>query len=132
MPSNVGKNPLTCPMAHCPPNIGKNTPTRPNTDLRCNRLALCPDGLPKAKSPLIREAWDLLLANYPDRKFVNSLLNIIDVGESIGHSGPQTSQSCKNLRSAIDHHDVISKEVNSLLIEGRIHGHFMEPPLPYF
>src|SRR5882724_2156786 len=77
---------------------------------------------PKAKSPLIREAWDLLLANYPDREFVNGLLNIIDVGASIGHSGPQTSQSCRNLRSAIDHNDAISKEANSLLIQGRIHG----------
>src|SRR5882724_11724011 len=111
---------------------GKNPPIRPNTNLCCNRLAMCPPGLPKAKSPMIREAWDLFLADYPDREFVNDLLNIIDVGASIGHSGPQISQSCKNLRSAIDHHDVISKEVNSLLIEGHIHGPFMEPPLPYF
>ena len=119
-------------LAHCPPSVGENPPIHPNTDLCCNRLALCPDGLPKAKSPLIREAWDLLLADYPDRDFVNGLLNIIDVGASIGHSGPQTSQSCRNLRSAIDHHDAISKEVNSLLIQGRIHGPFTEPPLPYF
>jgi len=81
---------------------------------------------------LIREAWDLFLADYPDREFVSGLLNIIDVGASIGHSGPPISQSCKNLRSALDHPDVISKEVESLRLEGRIHGPFEEPPLPYF
>src|SRR5882724_9576675 len=82
--------------------------------------------------PLIRETWDSFLANYPDREFVSGLLNIIDVGASIGHSGPPISQSCKNLRSAIDHPDIISKEINSLLSEGRIHGPFVEPPLPNF
>src|SRR5882724_8533153 len=108
---------------------GKNPPAHPNTDLCCNRLALCPLGLPKA-SPLIRDKWDLLLANYPDHEFVSGLLNIIDVGASIGHSGPPISQSCKNLRSAIDHPDIVSKEINPLLSEGRIHGPFVELPLP--
>jgi len=93
---------------------------------------MCPPGLPKAYSPLIREAWDSFLADYPDHEFVSGLLNIIDVGASIGHSGPPISQSCKNLRSAIDHPDIISKEINSLLSEGRIHGPFVEPPLPNF
>src|SRR5882724_3633196 len=82
---------------------GNNPPAHPNTDSRCNSLALCPPGLPKASSPLIRDAWDLLLANYPDCEFISGLLNIVDVGASIGHLGPLMSQSCKNLRSAIDH-----------------------------
>src|SRR5882724_7641496 len=93
---------------------------------------MCPPGLPKAYSPLIREAWDSFLADYPDRKFVSSLLNIIDVGASIGHSGLPISQLCKNLRSAIDHPDIISKEINSLRLEGCIQRPFLEPPLPYF
>src|SRR5882724_8351366 len=131
-------HPSPCPSHRDVQNIntifpaGKNPPIRPNTDLRCNQLAMCPPGIPKAYSPLIRETWDSFLADYPDHEFVSGLLNIIDMGASIGHCGPQISQWCKNLRSAIDHHDVISKEVNFLLIEGRIHGHFMEPPLPYF
>ena len=94
--------------------VGKNPPICPNTDLHCNCLALCPPGLPKASSSLIREAWYLLLADYPDCEFVNGLLNIIDVGAFIGHLGPPISQSCKNLRSATDHPDIISKEINSL------------------
>src|SRR5882724_9880386 len=111
---------------------GKNPPIRPNTDLCCNRLAMCPPGLPKAFSPLIREAWDSFLADHPDCEFVSGLLNIIDVGASIGHSGPPISQSCKYLRSAIDHPDIISKEINSLLSEGCIHGPFVDPLLLNF
>src|SRR5882672_11506445 len=101
-------------LAPGPPNTGKIPPIHPNTDMCCNRLALCPPSLPKASSPLIREAWDLFLANYPEHEFVSGLLNIIDVGASIGHLGPPVSQSCKNLRSAIDHPDAISKEVDYL------------------
>src|SRR5882724_1264440 len=59
---------------------GNNPPAHRNTNLHCNSLALCPPGLPKASSPLIRDAWDLLLTDYPDCKFISSLLNIIDVG----------------------------------------------------
>src|SRR5882724_9950306 len=83
-----------------------------NTDLHCNCLALCPPGLPKASSPLIREAWNLFLTDYPECKFVSGLLNIIDVGASIGHLGLPISQSCKNIRSSIDHPNIISKEIN--------------------
>ena len=72
--------------------------------------------------PLIRDAWDLNLTNYTDCKFVSGLLNIIDVGASIGHSGLPISQLCKNFRSALDHPDIISKEIQTLRSEGRIHG----------
>src|SRR5882672_7018987 len=89
---------------------GVPPPTRPNTDPRCNCVALCPSGLPAAISPLIREAWSSHLADYLDHKFINAVLNIIDVGASIGHLGPQISQSCNNLRSALDHRSVISRK----------------------
>src|SRR5882724_4824111 len=111
---------------------GAPPPARPNTDPRCNSMALCPPDLPTAKSPLIRDAWRSYLADYPDSEFVSTILNIIDVKASIGHSGPQIFQSCNNLRSALDHRDIISKEIASLCSEGCIHGPFREPPLPHF
>jgi len=40
-----------------------------------------------AISPLNRDAWNFHLADYLDRKFVDAILNIIDVGASIGHMG---------------------------------------------
>src|SRR5882672_10489147 len=111
---------------------GPAPPTQPNTDPHCYHWALCPPGLPHTYSPLNRDAWESHLSDYLDREFVDAILNIIDVGESIGHSGPPKNQLCKNLRSALDHKEVISKEVNSLLAEGCIHGPFEEPPLPNF
>ena len=60
-----------------------------------------------AISPLNRDAWNFNLADYLDHKFINMILNIIDVGESIGHMGLLKSQLCRNLRSALDHSPVI-------------------------
>src|SRR5882724_3498999 len=54
------------------------------------------------------------------------------MGESIGHSGLMISQLCNNLRSALYHNDIISKEIDSLWLEGCIHRPFSEPPLPHF
>src|SRR5882672_9568533 len=112
--------------------MGPAPPTRPNTNPRCNSLALCPAGLPPAISPLKRATWASYLAEYPDHEFMDALLNIIDVGASIGHMGSQKSQSCKNLRSTLDHPSVISKEIDGLLKEGHIHGPFEAPPLANF
>src|SRR5882672_6616683 len=66
-------------------------PTRPNTDPHCNRLASCPDGLPPAISPLNRATWASNLEDYPDREFVDALLNIIDVGASIIFNNASTN-----------------------------------------
>ena len=107
-------------------------PTHPNTDPCCNRLASCPAGLPPAISPLNRDAWASNLEDYPDRKILDTLLNIIDVGASISHMGIQKHQSCKNLRSAVDYPDIISKEIDGLLKEGCIHGPFEAPPMANF
>src|SRR5882672_10706180 len=134
--------PIVHPSPHPSPNdvqiknfefiAGPAPPTRPNTDPHCNLRALCPPGLPHTYSPLNRDGWELHLSDYPDQEFMDAILNIIDVGASIGHLGPQKNQSWKNLRSALDHKEVILKEVNSLLAEGRIHGPFEEPLLPNF
>src|SRR5882672_12590547 len=112
--------------------MGPAPPTHPNTNPHCNSLALCPAGLPLATSPLKRATWASYLAEYPDCEFVDALLNIIDVGASIGHMGTQKLQSCKNLRSTLDHPGVISKEIDGLLKEGCIHGPLEAPPLANF
>src|SRR5882672_11426756 len=111
---------------------GPIPPIRPNTDPHLNRLALCPAGLPPAISPLKRDIWAYHLADYLDHEFVATLLNIIDMGASIGHVGTQKSQSCKNLHSALDHPDIISKEIEGLLKDGCINGPFEAPLLEHF
>ena len=100
--------------------VGPLPPTHPNTDPHCNHLAYFPAGLLPAIPPLKRDVWVAHLADYPDREFMDALLNIIDVGASIGHVGSQKSQSCKNLRSALDHLDIISKG-NQWPVERRPH-----------
>src|SRR5882672_6890009 len=76
-------------------------PVRPNTDPRCNRQALCPPGLPHTYSPLNRDAWESHLSDYLDREFVDTILNIVDVGASIGHLGLPKNQLCKKFEVRI-------------------------------
>jgi len=93
---------------------------------------LCPPGLPHTISPLNRDTWESHLSDYPNKEFVEAILNIIDVGASISHLGSPKNQSCNNFKSALNHEDVISKKIISVLLEGHIHGPFKEPPLPNF
>ena len=106
--------------------------TCPNTNPHCNHLALCLASLPPAISTLNRAAWDSYLTGYLNHKFVDVILNIIDVGASVGHLDLPKIQLCKNLRSALDHKLVISNKIHSLLSEGFIHGPFESPPLADF
>src|SRR5882724_7912855 len=78
---------------------GTLLPLRPHTNPHSNHVSLCPPGLPKAKSTLNRDAWEFYLSDYPDRCFVGSIINLIDMGASISHLGPSRSQNCKNLQS---------------------------------
>src|SRR5882724_8807696 len=75
--------------------VGPLPPTCPNTDPCSNHLAYFPAGLLPAISPLKRDVWAAHLTEYPDRKFVDALLNIIDVGASIGHVGTQKYQPAR-------------------------------------
>ena len=88
---------------------GAAPPIHTNIDPHCNFLALCPLGLPHTISPLNRDYWEFDLSDYPDREFVDAILNIIDVGASRGHLGLLKIQLCNNLRSVSDHKDVILK-----------------------
>jgi len=106
--------------------------TCPNTNPHCNHLALCLASLPPAISTLNRAAWNYYLTDYLDHDFVDMILNIIDVGASVGHLDLPKIQLCKNLRSALDYKLVISNEIHSLLSEGHIHGPFESPPLANF
>jgi len=81
-----------------------------NTNPHCNHLALCPAGLRLAISTLNRAAWDFYLTDYLDCKFIDMILNIMDVGASVGHLGLPRIQLCKNLRSALDHKGLFQRK----------------------
>ena len=111
---------------------GTLPPLHPNTNPHSNHVSLCPPGLTSIVSTLKRDTWEYYLSEYPDQSFVDSILNIIDVGASIGHMGPSKPQMCKNLQSATDFPGDISKEIESLCSLMHIHGPFQDPPLPNF
>src|SRR5882724_9806648 len=111
---------------------GNIPPFFPNTNPQSNLTSSCPPGLPKVKSMLNRDVWHFYLVDYPDCVFVDFLLNIIDIGASIGHMGPPKSQYCKNLQSSTNYPDEISKEIKSLHSLKHVHGPFPAPALPYF
>jgi hypothetical protein len=83
-------------------------------------------------SPLVKEAWNFYLKDYPDQPFVSSLMHIIEFGANLGFSGTHHAQSCRNLKSAEDHPKFISEAVSDLLSGGHAHGPFAAPPQPHF
>jgi hypothetical protein len=120
------------PFSHLfPP--GTLPPSRPNSAPRANRVPLIPlAASQRVSSTLVKDAWAFYLKEYPDPSFVSTILHIIEFGANIGYSGDLREQSCDNLRSALEHPDVVSAEYNSLLSIGRLHGPFPSPPLPNF
>ena len=111
---------------------GPPPPPRPNSDPRCNQVPISTSHLPRVNSSLIKDAWEFYLLDYPDKQFVTSLLHIIDHGASLGFTGPNHPQACRNLSSAFDAPDAVNTSIHSLRKNGHIHGPFPSPPLPNF
>jgi hypothetical protein len=83
-------------------------------------------------SPLHINAWDHYLHDYPDRTFVAMLLQIISFGANLGFIGDQHPQSCKNLRSAVEHNALVGSSIEVLTSSGHAAGPFPSPPLSNF
>ncbi|KAG9223380.1 hypothetical protein CCMSSC00406_0009271 [Pleurotus cornucopiae] len=85
---------------------------------------------PPIKSTLVYSQWAHYLVNYPDSKYVLTLLHIIQYGAAIGFAGNDKPQMCRNLKTAVEHPDVINKDMDILCNNGRINGPFSSPPHP--
>jgi hypothetical protein len=81
---------------------------------------------------LVPEAWDFYLADYPDRAFVRSLINIMLFGANIGFSGPEVIRASRNLSSALEQPEFMDEAVSSLCAKSQVHGPFNAPPLSPF
>lgn len=82
---------------------------------------------------MVQGAWAHFLADYPDRIFLESLLHVIDYGAAIGYTGPYpSSPNCANLKTALEHPEVIESDINTLASNGRIQGPFTNSPHPFF
>ena len=83
-------------------------------------------------SPLRIDAWEHYLHDYPDRTFVAVLLQIISFGANLGFIGDHHPQSCKNLKSAVEHDAFVGSSIKELTSSGHAVGPFTSPPLSNF
>ena len=86
----------------------------------------------KICTPLRRSSFERELANHPDKAWVSWLLDVITNGVQIGYNGPQFSYVARNLVSALQHPVAVEEELRLEMEAGRVHGPFLEPPLPNF
>ena len=107
---------------------------RPNTSPRCNSSSESSAPFPSSivSTPLHHDVWAHYLSDYPDKKFVASLLHIIKFGANIGFSATEVIRPCKNLRSALEHPGFIDSAINSMIANQQLHGPFLSPPFPSF
>ena len=87
---------------------------------------------PTVSTPLNVDNLVLELVNYPDRSFVNNLVNALQYGARIGYLGPEQTRVSRNLLSASQHPEVVSANLNKEMQLGRVAGPFPSPPLPDF
>jgi len=100
------------------PNIQLGHGLRPNTHMRfaisgekslTSGVSLCPEGIAR------------LLSDYPDKKFVNTLITIMTTGARIGYEGDPYCRIRKhNHRSTQAHAHVITASIQSEIRKGRI------------
>ena len=60
------------------------------------------------------------------------LLQIISFGANLGFIGDQHPQSCKNLKSAVEHNAFVGSSIEVLTSSGHVAGPFPSPPLLNF
>jgi hypothetical protein len=77
-------------------------------------------------SPLHIAGWSELLAQHPDRLFVDTLLHIIQYGARIGYCGPRQSIISSNLTSATADPSTLSLDI----ARERSHQRIMQVPAP--
>jgi hypothetical protein len=104
----------------------------PNSDPHCNAVPPSSDNLPRVTSNLVKDVWEFYLKDYPNPPFVKSILHIIDFGASLGFTGLDCLQSCRNLKSASEAPGTVSSAIDALLAKNAAHGPFKSPPFPNF
>lgn len=93
-----------------------------------NQLYQLPPQLLVVTTPIVRDAWSLAMATFPDPRLTTYLLKGFKEGFRIGFDRKlqiSLKSSKRNMRSAADHPDVIKEYIDSEIRAGRIFG-----PLP--
>ena len=69
---------------------------------------------------------------HPNATFVLHLIQGFQEGFRIGFEGPRAPRFSKNLKSAAEHPDLVSKNLQKEVTLGRTAGPFLRPPFPNF
>lgn len=83
-----------------------------------------------SKGPLHKDGWERGLEFHPDKYYRETLIQIIEVGVRIGYQGPKVCILSKNLSSAEEDPDTLSKDLETQLQFDRITK--IITPMEYF
>ena len=81
-------------------------------------------------TPIDVDVLEHELSSHPDCNFVNCLLNSLRFGTRIAYTGPHLPQVSRNLISASQHPEVVSRNIDKEVTLGWVAGPFSSPPLP--
>ena len=93
-----------------------------------------PSHLSAIVTPLLWRAWSDALQGYPDQQFAHTIVEGIRDGFHIGYnrSRGQPTSASRNMRSALEHQDVVSTYIARERALGRVLGPFTRPPFQDF
>ena len=80
---------------------------------------------------LVKPQFELELHSFPDKTFVQGILESIVNGVNIGYVGPHIRGHSRNLKSADEHPEVVDRELAKECNKGHIAGPYDDPPFPY-
>ena len=83
-------------------------------------------------TPLDADAFEEELGEHPNRSFVSYVVLGIREGFDVGFTGPQQCTFSDNLKSSINHPQVVEKYLEEELKASRISGPFDSHPFPFF
>ena len=99
---------------------------------RVSTLAKCVPNvleLQRALTPLQHSQFERELFNHPDKAWTDWLLSSIRNGVALSYNGPRGPSEAHNLKSALEHAQVIEEELRKECLVGRILGPFSSRPI---
>ena len=79
-------------------------------------------------TPLQPQLFARFLNTHPNKAFASKLLLSLRFGFRIGYNGPHSPLTAPNLRSALEHPDVVDEALRKEVAENRIAGPYSYPP----
>ena len=72
------------------------------------------------------------LQKYPDKIVATALANGFKNGSPLCYEGPIQSYVSKNLKSALEHKEIVHQKINNEISNGRVEGPFKYPHFKHF